>query len=77
MKKIKLSIKSKDYNITLEDDFLPFFEKEFERVFQGKKNLSEEDLLRAFVQFAYENYKSEELHNSLINNINMTVLSKN
>lgn len=76
MKQIKLSIKAKDYNITLEDEFVEFFEHEFSRVFKNKPVLDTEDLLRAFVQLTYEKYKNDKFENSLISKINSNILSK-
>lgn len=69
MKQIKLSLKSKDYNITLEDEFVPFFEEEFKRVFEENKLLDTEDLLKAFVRLTYEKFKNVNLQEKLINNI--------
>lgn len=74
MKQIKLSLKSKDYNITLEDDFAPFFEEEFKRVFEENKLLDTEDFLRAFVQLTYEKFKNNNLQKTLIENIEIKTL---
>lgn len=74
MKQIKLSLKSKDYNITLEDEFVPFFEEEFKRVFEDNKLLDTEDFLRAFVQLTYEKFKNNNLQKNLIKNIGNSVL---
>lgn len=74
MKQIKLSLKSKDYNITLEDEFVPFFEEEFKRVFEDNKLLDTEDFLRAFVQLTYEKFKNNNLQKNLIKNIGSSIL---
>ncbi|MDR0467995.1 MAG: hypothetical protein LBG67_04005 [Campylobacteraceae bacterium] len=69
MKEIKLVLNSKSYKITLEDDFVPFFESEFKRFFEDNKLLDTEDLIYAFVQLVYDKFKSENLQKEMIDTI--------
>jgi len=77
MKQIRLQVGSKDYNITLEDDFAPFFENEFTRVFENNKLLDTKELLNAFVQLTYEKFKNNNLQKNIIKNIENNILSNN
>ena len=69
MKEIKLVLNSKSYKITLEDDFVPFFESEFKRFFEDNKLLDTEDLIYAFVQLVYDKFKNEKLQKEMIDTI--------
>lgn len=74
MKKITVSIASRDYTISLEDDFARSFERDWEVFLGGKKFLDVKELLSAFVQKCYENYQQERdlqnLAHKLSNEIN-------
>ncbi|WP_169973723.1 MULTISPECIES: hypothetical protein [unclassified Campylobacter] len=59
MKKITVTIASRDYTISLEDDFARSFERDWEVFLGGKKYLDVKELLSAFVQKCYENYQQE------------------
>lgn len=59
MKKITVSIASRDYTISLEDEFAKSFERDWEVFLGGKKFLDVKELLHAFVQKCYENYQQE------------------
>ncbi|WP_172200467.1 hypothetical protein [Campylobacter sp. RM16188] len=59
MKKITVTIASRDYTISLEDDFAKSFERDWEVFLGGKKYLDVKELLSAFVQKSYENYQQE------------------
>ncbi|MDR2791075.1 MAG: hypothetical protein LBB59_08910 [Campylobacteraceae bacterium] len=70
MKKITLSISTKSFDITLEDDeFVKFFEDELTRFFKNKNSLMIGDILTAFAQECYDRFKSEKTMNELLNKI--------
>ena len=60
MKKITVTIASRDYTISLEDGFAKSFERDWEVFLGGKKHLDVKELLSAFVQKSYENYRQEQ-----------------
>jgi len=60
MKKVTITVASKDYTITLEDAFAASFTKDLELYLGKKKGLDTKELLTAFVQKCYENYKLEQ-----------------
>lgn len=66
MKKVIVTIASKDYTITLDKSFATFFEKDMERFLGNNKGLDVKELLTAFVQKSYEGYKQDELLRSLM-----------
>ncbi len=57
MKKVSITIASKDYNITLEDEFAKFFEKDLKRFVSEGHSMDIKDLLSAFVQKSYESFQ--------------------
>lgn len=59
MKKITVTIASRDYTISLEDEFAKSFERDWDVFLGGKKYLDVKELLSAFVQKCYENYQQE------------------
>ncbi|MGP1485957.1 MAG: hypothetical protein ACTTJC_07745 [Campylobacter sp.] len=59
MKTITVTISSKDYTISLEDEFAKSFEHDWQVFLGGKKYLEVKQLLSAFVQKCYENYQQE------------------
>ena len=59
MKKITVTIASRDYTISLEDEFAKSFERDWQMFLGGKKYLEVKELLSAFVQKCYENYQQE------------------
>lgn len=61
MKKVTVTIASKDYTITLDKSFASSFESDMERFLGNNKGLDVKELLTAFVQKSYENYKQNEL----------------
>jgi len=60
MKKVTITVASKDYTITLEDAFANSFAKDLEVYLGKKKGLDTKELLTAFVQKCYENYTLEQ-----------------
>lgn len=56
MKKITLTISSRDYTITLDDDFAEIFERDWQKFMGGKKFIEPRELINAFVEKSYESY---------------------
>ena len=56
MKKITLTISSRDYTITLDDDFAEVFERDWQKFMGGKKFIEPRELINAFVEKSYESY---------------------
>ncbi|MBN2963878.1 hypothetical protein JWV37_03710 [Sulfurospirillum sp. T05] len=59
MKKVTISVASKDYTITLEDAFAEAFLRDMELFLGKKKGLDTKELLSAFVQKSYDFYAQE------------------
>ena len=55
MKKITLTISSRDYTITLDDDFAKFFEDDWQNLMGGRQFIEPKELLNAFIEKFYEN----------------------
>ena len=72
MTEIVLSITAKankDYTVKLDDSFAEAFERDLERLLDGKKQFEVKDLLHAFMQKCHEHYEQETRINSLLGNI--------
>lgn len=69
MKKITLTIHSKDYTITLDDEFAEAFERDWQELMDGKRFLEPKELLNAFVEKCYDSY----LKDSAIQDLNETI----
>ncbi len=69
MSKITLSIGSKDFDITLDEDFSKFFEKDFKATFGEKKTIETKELLYAYVQKSYDEYLNKIEYKQLIDKI--------
>jgi hypothetical protein len=69
MSKLNVSIGSKDFDITLDEDFARFFEKDFRESIGAKKNIETKDLLWAFVQKSYNEYLNKIEYKNLIEKI--------
>lgn len=61
MKKVTISVASKDYTITLEDAFAEAFLRDLELFLGKKKGLDTKELLTAFVQKSYDYYTQERI----------------
>lgn len=70
MSKVTVSIGSKDFDITLDEEFSQFFESNFKQMFGGKTNIETKELLYAFVQKSYEEYLNKQEYKKLIDKIN-------
>lgn len=60
MKKVTVTIAAKDYTITLDEDFAVVFEEDLKAHLDDNNSLNIKELLTAFVQKCYENYRQEE-----------------
>ena len=69
MRQITLTVASKDYNITLDDDFADYFEADIKKLLDDKHQLAIKDLLTAFVKKCHEHYEQTSELNSLLGNI--------
>ena len=56
MKQITLTVSSRDYTITLDDDFAEVFERDWKKFMGGKKFIEPRELINAFVEKSYESY---------------------
>nr|WP_314887329.1 hypothetical protein [uncultured Campylobacter sp.] len=75
MKKITVTIASRDYTISLEEEFAKSFEHDWQTFLGGKKYLEVKELLSAFVQKCYENYQQECDLQMLAKKLNDEILS--
>ncbi len=57
MKKLTITISSRDYDISLEDDFAEFFQNDLSRYLNQHNAIDPKDLLTAYVQKCYECYE--------------------
>ena len=69
MRQITLTVASKDYNITLDDDFADYFEADIKKLLDDKHQLAIKDLLTAFVRKCHERYEQKRELNSILGNI--------
>ena len=56
MKQITLTVSSRDYTITLDDDFAEIFGRDWQKFMKGKKFIEPRELIDAFVEKSYESY---------------------
>lgn len=69
MSKLTVSIGSKDFDITLDEDFAKFFEKDFLEAVGKKKNIEIKDLLWAYVQKSHNEYQNKKEFKRLLDKI--------
>ena len=69
MKKITLTISSRDYTITLDDDFARFFEDDWQNLMGGRQFIEPKELLNAFIEKCYENYAVIKAVKNLTGNV--------
>jgi len=72
MSKLTVSIGAKDFDITLDDDFAMFFEKEFKLTFGEKQNIETKELLYAYVQKSYDEYLNRQEYKKMVDKIEET-----
>ncbi len=69
MSKLTVSIGSKDFDITLDEEFSKFFDKEFKETFGKKNTIETKELLYAYVQKSYDEYLNKIEYRKLIDKI--------
>lgn len=69
MSKVTVSIGSKDFDITLDEDFSKYFEANFKEIFGEKTTIETKELLYAFVQKSYDEYLNKKEYKKLIDKI--------
>jgi len=69
MSKVTVSIGSKDFDITLDEEFSLFFEANFKETFGEKTDIETKELLYAFVQKSYDEYLNKIEYKKLIKKI--------
>jgi hypothetical protein len=69
MSKITISVGLKDFDITLDEEFAKFFEKDFRTTFGEKTNIDTKELLYAYVQKCYDEYMDKEEIKNLLQKI--------
>lgn len=70
MKKLVLTVNSRDYTITLEDDFAVAFEEDLVKFLDGKRSFAAKELLTAFIYKCQEQHFQELELKNLIKSIN-------
>ncbi len=70
MSKLTVSIGSKDFDITLEEEFAKFFEEDFKETFDQKSSIETKELLYAYVQKSYDEFISKKEYNKMLKKIN-------
>ena len=66
MSKLTVSIGSKDFDITLNDEFSIFFEEDFKKTFGKKNTIETKELLWAYVQKSYDEYLNKIEYKKLV-----------
>ena len=69
MSKLTVSIGSKDFDITLDEEFSKFFEEEFKETFGEKSTIETKELLYAYVQKSYDEYLSKIEYRKILEKI--------
>ncbi|WP_024953653.1 hypothetical protein [Sulfurospirillum arcachonense] len=69
MSKITVSIGSKDFDITLDEEFSKFFEEDFKETFGHKNNIETKELLWAYVQKSYDEYLNKKEYKKIADKI--------
>ncbi|MDR2099317.1 MAG: hypothetical protein LBP40_00635 [Campylobacteraceae bacterium] len=66
MKKLTISISAKSFDITLDDEFVTFFEGELTRFFKNKSSLEIKDILAAFIQECHDKFENEKTEKEIL-----------
>ena len=77
MKQITLTVSSRDYTITLDDDFTEVFERYWQKFMGGKKFIEPRELINAFVEKSYESYTNLRVVNGVTKDIEEKLKSGN
>lgn len=73
MSKLTVSIGSKDFDITLDEEFSKFFEKDFKDTFGEKNRIETKELLWAYVQKSYDEYLNKQEYKKMVDKIDEVV----
>ncbi|HIP44054.1 MAG TPA: hypothetical protein EYG93_01800 [Sulfurospirillum arcachonense] len=73
MSKLTVSIGSKDFDITLDEEFSKFFEKDFKDTFSEKNRIETKELLWAYVQKSYDEYLNKQEYKKMVDKIDEVV----
>lgn len=76
MSKLTVSVGSKDFDITLDDEFSKFFEEDFKKTFGAKNTIETKELLWAYVQKSYDEYLDKQEYEEMVNNIDEVINCK-
>ena len=69
MSKLTVSIGSKDFDITLDEEFSKFFEEDFKDTFGEKNTIETKELLWAYVQKSYDEYINIQEYKKIVKKI--------
>ncbi|MCD8213667.1 MAG: hypothetical protein LUC34_06445 [Campylobacter sp.] len=69
MKQITLTISSRDYTVTLDDDFAEIFERDWRKFMGGRKFIEPKELLNAFIEKCYEDHTKERALKNVIKDV--------
>ena len=72
MSKLSLQVGAKDFDIKLDEGFYDFFVEDFNKNFGEKRNIDTKELLRAYVQKSYDEYKNRQKIEQLFESIETT-----
>jgi len=73
MSKVTVSVGSKDFDITLDEGFAKFFEKDFKDTFDEKNSIDTKELLCAYVKKSYDEYQNRQEYKTMVENIEKAV----
>ncbi len=73
MKKLTIAIASKDYTISLDDEFAKYFEKDLAKFLNENNTIGIKSLLTAYVQKCFESYNQNKQIQLLTEDINSTL----
>lgn len=76
MTKIVLNISSKEYIVSLDDEFAKALEEDIRKLLDGKRQFSVKELLNAFVQKCHDNYKLANEMDKILGSIDKTMDKK-
>jgi 5-methylcytosine-specific restriction endonuclease McrBC GTP-binding regulatory subunit McrB len=60
MSKLSLQVGAKDFDIKLDEGFYEFFLEDFRKNFDDRRAIEVKELLNAYVQKSYDEYKNKQ-----------------
>ena len=76
MKQITLTITSRDYTITLDDEFAEVFKRDWQKFMGGQRFLEPKDLINAFIEKCHEVYNNEKTIRKITNGVDNALQKK-